>query len=692
MAFCCDNFGALKTEGGSQGSGDFWILKLRHVVAPLVLAIVPWAVSSLPAWGQAPAGVSSVPPVSEKNSAINPSAQPPLDKQAGTTIETSAKPQDASAAGTGSWQTHLVLHGSAKYGENAPSLDYAQPAAPKGGRITIGLEGSFDSLNPFSLRGDAPSFVRSLVFQDLGDQTMDEPFSVYPMIAKGFSLAEDRKSLRIKIYPEARFNDGSRVTAEDVKFSFETLISDKAGSFYRFYWADISKVEVLSQDEVKFIYKEVNAELPLISMQMPLLSKAYYGKDDFGQAFATKILGSGPYRVKDYKAGSFILFERDKNFWAQNLLLNRGRYNFDEIMIKYYKDSTSLVEGFKKGDFDVYFVNSAKVWALDLAGEKFEKKWIKKDFLPNSNNQGVQGFGFNLRRPLFQDARVRKAFSLAFDFAWANKNLFYDQYIESKSFFENSPLKATGRPSPEELAVLEPLKADLPNELFTEEMGWLSTETDIRKRLRTAALLLKEAGYQIKDGVAVGPHGPLRVKFLLQGTSFQRVLEPYVQNLKKIGIEMELETKEDSVYVRRINDRDFDMMVISVGQSQSPGNEQKDQWSSEAADAQGSNNLLGLKNKAIDALVQKVIYARTREELVLMVRCLDRALYHQHLLVHNWYAAAHRIAYWNKIGMPTRLPAYYSLTQFFEYMWTDPEKLKRLNEATARGQSLESLK
>lgn len=586
------------------------------------------------------------------------------------------------------WQKSLILHGTPKYPPEAPSLEYAQLTAPKGGRITIGLEGGFDSLNPFSLKGDAPLFVRSLVFQELGDQPLDEPFTVYPSIAESFLLTNDRKSMRVKLNPQARFSDGSKVTAEDLKFSLETLISEKASSFYRFYWADIAKVEVISEGEVRFVFKQYNPELPLITTQIPLLSKKFYSQDDFEKGFATRIVGTGPYKVKDFKAGSFILFERDPKFWGQDLFINKGRYNFDEIMVKFYKDSTSLVEGFKKGDFDLYFVNSAKVWALDLMGEKFEKKWIKKEMMPNSNNQGVQGFGFNMRKPVFQDRRVRQAFALAHDFLWANKNIFYDQYIESRSFFENSPLKATGLPKPEELAILEPLRSDLPPEVFTKEVGWLTAETDIKKRLRSAAQLLKDAGYQIKDGVAVGPHGPLKVKYLLQGPGFQRILEPYVQNLKKLGIEMELEVKEDSVYVRRMNDRDFEMTSINVGQSQSPGNEQKDQWSSEAADAKGSSNYTGLKNKAIDILVDKLIYAKTREELELMTRCLDRALYHQHILVHNWYIAHHRFAYWDKIGIPTKLPKYYAMSQFLEFLWVDQEKVQKLTTAMAKGASL----
>ncbi len=597
-------------------------------------------------------------------------------------------PPDPSAWG-GPWETSLILHGQAKYQPSSPALDYAQPAAEKGGRLTLGMPGSFDSLNPFSLKGDPPAFVRSLVFQELGDQTLDEPFSVYPSVASAYALSQDRLHMWVKIDPLAKFADGTPITAEDVKFSHQILISDKAQSFFKFYWADISDVTVIAPDQVKFTFKQVNPELPMITTQIPLLSKKYYEKGDFGSAFATKLMGSGPYRIKDFKVGAFILFERNPQFWAKDQLLNRGRYNFDEIMVKYYKDQTSLVESFKKGDFDLYAVNSAKVWALDLGGERFEKlKWIKKDFLANQNNQGVQGFGFNLRRPLFQDPRVRKAFVLAHDFAWANKNLFYDQYTESRSFFENSPLKATGLPTPEELAVLQPFKADLPPEVFTQELGWLGAEKDIKKRLRQAALLLKEAGYQIKDGLAVGPHGPLKVKFLLQGQGFERILEPYAQNLKKIGIEIQLETKEDSVYVRRLNDRDFDMTVINVGQSQSPGNEQKDQWTTQAADANGSYNYTGLKNKVVDSLVEKIIYAKTREELELMTRCLDRVLYHQHILVHNWYSSKHRLAYWDKLGFPKVLPKFYNPLQLIDYLWIDKAKDKQLQAAVAKGQPL----
>jgi microcin C transport system substrate-binding protein len=455
-------------------------------------------------------------------------------------------------------------------------------------------------------------------------------------LAEGFEPAADKLSMTVTIPKNATFSDGKPVTAEDVVFSFKTFQTDKVAPFYKFYWTDIKEVKAEGPQTVKMVFAKVNPELPLISTQMPILPKHVYEKGDFASDYAQKAVGSGPYVVKDFKAGSFITLKKNPNFWGKDAPQFRGRYNFDEITIKFYKDATAMVEAFKKGDFDVYTINSSKVWALDVTGDRIEKlKWIKKELWPNSNGQGSQGFAFNLRLPIFQDVRVREALALAFDFEWSNKNLFYGQYTESASFFENSPLKAKDMPSPEELAILEPLKGDLSPDVFTKPMGWLGKGQNIKDRLRMAMGLLKEAGYTIKDGVAQGPAGKLEFKFLIDGPGFARIVEPWTQNLAKLGAKVTIEEKEQSVYVKRVESREFDMIVASIGESQSPGNEQRDYWTSAAADQNHSRNYPGIKNKAIDALVDRVIYSKDRAELELNTRCLDRALYHVHSQVHG---------------------------------------------------------
>ncbi len=584
----------------------------------------------------------------------------------------------------------MAMHGSPKYIPGAfHAYEYANPDAPKGGTVSIGAEGGFDTLNPFSVKGDAAANIEAFVFQTLGAETLDEPFSQYPMIAESFELAPDKLSMVVKLRKEAKFADGKPVTADDVVFSFGVFRSDAVLPFYKFYWQDIKELIAVDPLTVKMVFIKENPELALIATQLPVLPKHIYGKGVFGKDFTDKAIGSGPYVIKDFKRDSYVTFKRNPDFWGKDLPMFKGRYNFDEITVKYFKDPTAEIEAFKKGDFDMYWVNGSKVWALDLVGEKFDTlKYIKKELWPHSNDQGSQGFVFNQRLKMFQDIKVREAMALAFDFDWSNKNLFYGQYTESRSFFENSPLKATGMPTAAELKVLEPLKADLPPEVFTKEIGYLGKGMDIKDRLREAMKLLKEAGYVIKDGVATGPAGRLEFKFLMDSPMWQRIVEPYAQNLKKIGVLITLEQKEQSVYIKRVEARDFSMIVQTIGESQSPGNEQRDFWTQKAADENFSRNYGGVKNKAVDILVDGVIYAKSREELELMTKCLDRALYHLHPLVHNWHITNHRIAYWDKFSKVPALPKFYNYRQELEFMWYDTPKAKKLEEAKARGAPL----
>lgn len=583
----------------------------------------------------------------------------------------------------------LAMRAEPKYKPGFQAVGYANPDAPKGGTLVIGEEGTFDTLNPFSIKGDAATSTSMLVFQSLAEATLDEPFSKYPGVAESFDLPADRMSLTVTLRSAARFSDGTPVTAEDVVFSFKTFRSDKVQPFYNSYWADIKDAQVVDARTVRFVFAKENPELPLIATEMPVLPKHVYGNGDFGADFATRAVGSGPYEVKDFHAGSAITYKRNPNWWGKDLGIYKGRYNFDEVTYKYYKDLTAMTEGFKRGDFDVYDVRGSKVWALDLVGDKIDKlHYIQKELLPNADDQGAQGFVFNLRNPLFQDARVRQALALAFDFDWSNKNLFYNQYKPTESYFENSPLKAKGLPTPPELAVLEPLRADIPAEVFTKEMGWLGKGKDIKSRLREAVGLLKDAGYTVKDGVAQGPAGRLEFKVLLNPGGFQRIIEPYTQNLRKLGAIATIEEKEESVYIKRVESREFDMIVATYAESQSPGNEQRDFWSSQAADISYSRNYAGIKSKAVDALVDKIIYAKSRDELELMTHCLDRVLYHLHPMVLNWYSPSHRVAAWSKFGRPAKLPDYYHPVNLYEYMWFDAAKAKRLEEAKAKGMPL----
>ena len=366
--------------------------------------------------------------------------------------------------------------------------------------------------------------------------------------------------------------------------------------------------------------------------------------------------------------------------------------SFDEVVIKYYKDAVSMVEAFKKGEFDLYFCYSSKIWANDLKGKKFNKlKWIKREHWTHKNNQGSQGFYFNLRKNIFKNIKVRKAIALAFDFPWTNKTLFYGQYVENKSFFENSPLKASGVLKGAEKKILQDLDKAfpnaIPNDVFEKKMGDLGSGLKIKKRMRLALELLKSAGYQLKNGVMESKKTKekLEFKFLLSSQMMARVVEPFLKNLKRIGVKGSMQVEESSVYQRLLQERNFDMIVLSIGQSQSPGNEQVDFWHSSQAEQKYSRNHYGLNNKAVDELIQRIIYAKTRKDLEISTHALDRVLYHLHIAVQNWHSTSHRVAIWNKFGKPTNTPKYYSPISYIEYLWLDNARVKSLEAAMKKG-------
>ncbi|NRA44778.1 MAG: ABC transporter substrate-binding protein [Oligoflexales bacterium] len=588
----------------------------------------------------------------------------------------------------------IAVHGTPKYKNGFTHLDYTDPKAPKGGSLVLGFTGSFDTLNPYSTKGISPLLLSNLVFQNLGQSTLDETFSQYPELAESFTLADDKMSMMIKLKKQAKFSDGKPVTAEDVKFSFDLFRSDHVNAFYKSYWADIKALEVVDSHTVKMIFARENTELPAIATQITILPKHIYSKGDFSKDYSDTALGSGPYVIKEFDRGSSVVYQRNQKFWGESDPFYQGRFNFDRVVVKYYKDPTTLVEAFKKGEFDLYICYSSKIWAKDLEGKKFDQlNWIKKELWQHENNQGSQGFYFNLRKPFFKDIAVRKAIALAFDFKWTNKALFYGQYKQNNSFFENSPLKATGLPEGKELEVLKELAKQhpdtMPDEVFSLGMGSLGQGLSIKKRLKLAIKLLSKAGYQLKNGVMEKDGKKLEFRFLLSSQMMARVVEPFLKNLKRIGIVGRMDVEESSVYQRRLQNREFDMIVLSIGQSQSPGNEQIDYWHSSEANRKYSRNHYGLENKVIDALINKIIYAKNEQELRLFTHALDRVLYHLHITVHNWHSTSHRIAVWNKFSHPEKFPRYYNPFTYIEYMWTDFPKLKGLEAARKAGKPLE---
>lgn len=558
-------------------------------------------------------------------------------------------------------QHALTLYNEApKYPANFQHFDFVNPDAPKGGTFRMAGFGSFDSLNPFISKG-VPEQNIGLIYDTLMAQSLDEPFTEYGLVAGKIEKAPDNSWVRFYLRPEARFNDGQPIRAEDVVFSFQTLMS--AGSpLYRGYYADVD--QVIAEDPLRVLFKfkhSNNRELPLILGQLTVLPKHWWESRDFAKSNLEVPLGSGPYRVTAVKAGRSIRYERVKDYWGRDLPVNRGFYNFDVITSDYYRDNTVALEALKAGQFDYWLEMSAKNWANAYNTPAVAQGRLIKEQIANGNPTGMQGFVFNTRRPLFQDVRVRHALSLLLDFEWSNKQLFNGAYTRTRSYFENSEMAATGLPGPEELAILEPLRGKIPPQVFDQAFSPSVCDGSgmIRAQQRQAYQLLQEAGWRIVDDKMVDAHGkPVVIEFLLAQTEFERVLLPFKRNLADLGIDLVIRRVDVSQYITRVRSRDFDMIVGSFPQSNSPGNEQREFWMSSSADKPGSRNYIGLKDPAIDSLVESLINADSRASLVAHARALDRVLQWGYYVIPNWHIKTWRVAYWDHIGHPQVAPKY----------------------------------
>ncbi len=570
----------------------------------------------------------------------------------------------------------ISIDGNLKYPSDFKQFEYVSEEATKGGKLLLHENGSFDKMNPFTLKGTAPFGLEMFVFEPLAVGSLDEPFAEYGLIASNIEVADDKLSMTFTINEHAKFSDGSSVRPEDVKFSLDIFKSDKVHPFYPLYYQDIKEAVILDAQRVQFVFSRVNRELHMIAGQLPVLSQKYYTNHPFSENSSkrtmTAPIGSGPYTVTAINHGKSITYTRNPTYWALEHPTRKGMFNFDTIVVNYYKDQIVAVEAFKAGEFDFMLVNIAKQWARDMVGKRFEDATLIKKRYPHKNNAGMQGFLMNLRNPLFQDVRVRKALGLAFDFQWTNKALFYDQYSRSNSYFSNSYLAAKDLPTGLELSYLEPFRDQLPAEVFSiplippKSVG----KGGIRANLRKAKNLLKSAGWTIKNGVLKNEKGAIfSFEILLVSPSFERVMAPYVNNLKKLGISVDYRTIDPALYTERVQSFNFDMIVHVYGQSQSPGNEQKNYWHSEAASRKGSKNLAGIQNPVVDAMVEKIIYAQNQEELTAASKALDRILWHGHYVVPNWYLNVHRLAYRNIFNQPDVLPLYYNHYQYLMTWW-----------------------
>ncbi len=573
----------------------------------------------------------------------------------------------------------LSAFGDLKYVQDFDHFDYVNPDAPKGGRVvTLGTAGiiTFDSLNGFILKGDAAQQL-GLLFDTLMVRANDEPDAVYGLVAESADLADDRMSVTFTLRPEAQFSDGSPLRAADVAESFR-LLKEFGHPRIKITLRDVEGCKAIGDNLVRYTFIGKNVrDLPMTVATLPIFSKAYYDdpKHDFSKTTLEPPLGSGPYKIKDFKQGSFIAYERREDYWAKDLPVNRGRHNFGEIKLLYFRDRTAELEALKAGVLDLREEFTSKHWATeyDLPSVK-EGRLIKAD-LPDETTSGAQGFFLNMRRAKFADPRTRQALGLAFDFEWSNANLFFGLYRRTGSFFENSELRAEGVPSKRELDLLEPLSGDLPAATFAEaiEPPVSNGSGQDRQLLRQANQLLQAAGWKREGTRLINASGEaLTIEFLIFSPSFERIISPYVRNLKLLGIDASIRQVEAAQFQERMKNFDFDITTQRFTMSETPGVELTAFFSSQTADVAGSFNMSGIKSTAVDALIEHVMQANTRDDLTVAAKALDRALRAQHMWVPHWYKGAHNVVHWDIFGRPATKPRF--ARGILDTWWIDKAK------------------
>ncbi len=578
----------------------------------------------------------------------------------------------------------FALHGEPKYPADYTHFEYTNPNAPKGGTLNLSAIGTFDTLNPFIVKGvPAGGFAilgQMFLYDALMEQSYDEPFSMYGLIAESVELADDNSWVAFNLNPAAKWADGKPITADDVIWTFDTLMKD-GSPFYKAYYGDVKETVAENERRVKFVFTNgENKELPLILSQLTVLPKHYWTQPGkiFAQTTLEPPLGSGPYKIGKVVAGRSIQYVRDENYWGKDLTVNKGRFNFDTIEYTYFRDSNVALEAFFGGQFDVIQESVAKLWATAYDAPAIKDGRVIKQEIPNTRPSGMQGFIYNIRKPVFQDAKVREALAYAFDFDWSNKQFAYGAYTRTDSYFENSPLASSGLPQGRELEILEKYRGQIPDEVFTTEYKPPKTDGsgNNRANMKKAADLLEAAGYKLgKDGIRVNDKG-VRLSFEIidSNPAFERWTMPFIQNLKKIGVAATYRVVDDAQYTNRMQNFDFDVTTMVIAQSDSPGNEQRDFWSSVKADMPGSRNYIGIKSPVVDELIELIINAPDRTELEIRCRALDRVLLWNHYVIPHWHFGAWRIAWWKKLQRPEKLSG---LTPAIsDTWWVAPETLQ----------------
>jgi len=594
-------------------------------------------------------------------------------------------------AGEPAWRHALSLFGNVKYPADFKRFDYVNPDAPKGGTARQIAVGTFDNFNIVvsGVKGQLAGAV-ALIYEQLMTPSLDEISTEYGALAEAASHPDDFSFVVYRLRPQAKWHDGRPVTADDVIFSFDAF--KKYDPMASAYYSHVAKAEKLSDREVKFVFDMPgNRELPQIVGQLNVLPKHWWeGTDSAGRKrdiSATTLeppLGSGPYRIKEFVAGRTVSLERVKDYWGRDLAVNIGRNNFDELRYEYFRDSTVAIEAFKADQVDWRTENSAKSWATAYDFPAVSEKRVLLEEFPNRSSGIMQGFALNTRRAKFSDPKVRRALNFAFDFEETNKQIFFGQYKRIVSYFDGAEeLMATGLPQGKELEILEPLRAEVPSEVFTtaytNPVG--GSPEAVRDNLREAMRLLKDAGYEVRDRklVDVKTGTQLAIELLSQDPSFERVMLFYKPSLERLGIAVSVRTIDPTQYENRLREWDFDVVTASWPESLSPGNEQREFWGSKAADIAGSRNIVGIKNPAIDKLIDRVIFAKDRDGLVAATKALDRVLLWNHYVVPQWNYPKVRTARWDRFGRPAELPKY-GLSGFPTIWWYDADKASQIGK------------
>lgn len=572
----------------------------------------------------------------------------------------------------------ISLYGDLKYGPDFHHFDYVNPDAPKGGKLLQSSIVAFDTLNPFTLKGNAAAGI-GLIYDSLMVSSADEPSSMYGLIAREIELPQDRSFAIFHLDPRAKFQDGSDITAEDVKFSYEILL-EKGSPVYRQVFSQIEGAEIIDELTVKFTFKPGNnRETPLTVAGISIMPKKFWDGKDFAKTTFEIPVGSGAYKVASIEAGRRITYERDPNYWAANLPVNRGQNNFDTIQYDTYLDPEVQRQAFLAGEYMIRSEHSSRDWNTAYNTPAVERGDIQKEFMPDNLPVGMQAYVMNNRLPIFSDQRVRRALQYGFDFQWLNRAMFYGAYSRTDSFFVNSELAATGIPTGDELALLEPYRDQLPARLFAEPytLPDFDAPNGRREALREAMTLLNEAGWEVRDKVLVNKETgqPFRFELIIRQPGLEKIALVVKSRLKQLGVEMDIRLIDTGQWVNRIQAFDFEVTTFWWQQSLTPGNEQRVFWSSEAADQPGSRNFAGIKNPVVDAMIENITSANSWEELVAATRALDRVLLWGDYVIPQYYLGGDRMVWWNIFGRPDEVPL-----QGMSVMrwWIDPDKAAKL--------------